>query len=581
MSTVLQSALGRLAQATHRRAGSWLFHAVTILAVAAITLGVTYRAVGEPKLLGIDDADITQVYARHIAGGAGYVYALGSEHVEGATSLLWVLVNAAAFLALRHPEGLICAIGFVLTIVPMILMARVADWLAPAANEMFSQRIAVLVWFACLPAYFTWLALTLMDQALWASILALLLAVLSAELLGKLKPVAFAVLASSTAALAVTTRPEAMAQVPLMLGTAALAAWKLGGWPRARAYAAPLVATLCALSALTLWRVSYFGYPFPNTFYAKVSSTEWDNLASGYDYVTSWLLSDALHGAAMLCVVVATVLSATRLFRTPRFETACAATTGRQAVVVVAGAAVIQAMCLQIAIGGDHFGSFRLLQPILPLCATCLAYLVAEIHAATPRLPLPGRLIGLLAILLLAVGLPLRQLRLYVRDNNIGQEFTIGNTGRQVGKVLNGLPVARQWSVGVAAAGGIALTYRGPVVDLLGLNWALMAHATGRRAGLRGHSAFSDAVFWDHMPDLALPMWVAGDDLGSILPYLAFYQGVFHRLLTAPRFQSNYAPILYKSARGTVLVFCRLGLLPDIPDPAFVRLGWDHVPVAP
>jgi len=251
---------------------------------------------------------------------------------------------------------------------------------------------------------------------------------------------------------------------------------------------------------------------------------------------------------------------------------------GRQAVVAVAGTTVILAMCLQIAVGGDHFGSFRLLQPIMPFCAISVAFLVAESRAAMLRRLVPGQTITFFMILLLAIGLPARQLWLYRQDGNIGQEFYIGNIGRQMGEVLNDLHLDRRLSVGVASAGGIALTYQGPVVDLLGLNWALMAHATSRRAGLRGHSAFSDAVFWDHMPDLVLPMWVADGDLNAVLPYVAFYQGVFHGLLTTPRFQKIYVPILYSSAHGTVLVFCQIGLLPGISDPGVVSIGWDRIP---
>jgi len=53
--------------------------------------------------VGFDDANITQVYARHLAEGHGFVYNIGGERVEGSTSLIWTLLNAAAFLTAYRP----------------------------------------------------------------------------------------------------------------------------------------------------------------------------------------------------------------------------------------------------------------------------------------------------------------------------------------------------------------------------------------------------------------------------------------------------------------------------------------------
>src|SRR5690349_10036664 len=65
---------------------------------------------------GIDDADITMVYAHNIANGHGYVYTPGGERVEGSTSLAWTLVCAA--LQLLSTSSLpIFAVCIALTIV--------------------------------------------------------------------------------------------------------------------------------------------------------------------------------------------------------------------------------------------------------------------------------------------------------------------------------------------------------------------------------------------------------------------------------------------------------------------------------
>ena len=62
-------------------------------ALFIVTLcGIVTYLVHSPTV-GIDDANITQTYAKNIVDGWGYVYYEGGERVEGSTSLLWTTVN--------------------------------------------------------------------------------------------------------------------------------------------------------------------------------------------------------------------------------------------------------------------------------------------------------------------------------------------------------------------------------------------------------------------------------------------------------------------------------------------------------
>ena len=54
-------------------------------------------------------------------------------------------------------------------------------------------------------------------------------------------------------------------------------------------YAALFGAVFVTLAALTVARLQYFGYPFPNTYYAKVSSNPIDNIAQGLHYLIGFL----------------------------------------------------------------------------------------------------------------------------------------------------------------------------------------------------------------------------------------------------------------------------------------------------
>src|SRR4051812_39536185 len=63
---------------------------------------------------GIDDADIFLVYARHLSVGDGFVFNAGGEHVEGFTSLLWVLICTVAVHLTTHPEPILLITSVVL-----------------------------------------------------------------------------------------------------------------------------------------------------------------------------------------------------------------------------------------------------------------------------------------------------------------------------------------------------------------------------------------------------------------------------------------------------------------------------------
>ena len=71
---------------------------------------------GQPPLVGIDDAAITRSYSENIANGYGFVYNIGGERVEGATSFLWTLIVSLAYLLPFKVEFTIIAINYVVTV---------------------------------------------------------------------------------------------------------------------------------------------------------------------------------------------------------------------------------------------------------------------------------------------------------------------------------------------------------------------------------------------------------------------------------------------------------------------------------
>ncbi|MEO1457675.1 MAG: hypothetical protein AAFV49_08935 [Pseudomonadota bacterium] len=102
------------------------------LAILAVVAGsaLAWALGGQPPIIGIDDAAIMRAYAENIANGAGYVYNVGGERVEGATSLLWTGLLTLAYLLSPEPEILIVLLAAGLTIVSVLAMLRLVRVLA-------------------------------------------------------------------------------------------------------------------------------------------------------------------------------------------------------------------------------------------------------------------------------------------------------------------------------------------------------------------------------------------------------------------------------------------------------------------
>ena len=95
-------------------------------------------------------------------------------------------------------------------------------------------------------------------------------------------------------------------------------------------------------------------------------------------------------------------------------------------------------------------------------------------------------------------------------ESDIQHEFDLARGGRELGHQLNELlPADKNISLGLITTGGIGYTYRGPLLDLMGLNNVLMGHSPGERRGNKNHAAFNASVFFQLSPDVVDPRFVA------------------------------------------------------------------------
>jgi len=541
----------------------------------------------DQPLTGIDDANIFFTYASNLAGGEGFVYNAGGERVEGFTSLLWTLICAFAFLVHAEPEPLVLGISSLLLATALYQASRFlaesitkpgretrADWL------MLSMLLVLSTWALAAPSFMIWTTVTLMDTGLWCVVFTCgtIAFARAARHANSSWPRDWPLCAWTIAML--LTRPEAMLIVLVWIGSLSLV--RLFSTSRAKGHLLarfwthsriPLLGYLLTLVGLTLFRLVYFGYPLPNTFYAKVSPSLLYNLKLGGGYLLAFIASQLFIVPALLAVIWSGGLALGRTVR-------------RQAHAdpsqVVLAAAILCALGIPVITGGDHFNLFRFFQPswlllALPLLtATGRRVRRSRILQTKPLVVVAG-LAGS-AVLFYSVQVPSWSSRLPQAGEQRGRlelkeriqvEFQIAASGRQRGDLLNRIFAGERVSIGVGTAGGIGLTYQGQVIDLLGLNNIAMGHSPGDRKGGKNHAAFNKDIFFEQLPDMVRPTLIQPHqpvprNLEQFLPPAdGFWDTALNGMeRSSPRFHQLYRPtvIQYRQVDGPPLhlrAWCR------------------------
>ena len=466
----------------------------TIAFVLMISLTwVAYMLLGKPAS-GVDDAYIFFKYGKNIANGDGFVYNPGGERVEGFSSVLWQVIVSSAFIFTRHPQFWLQALSLL-----MISGSIAALWyFIDEGTAVTSRGILLLVWVFGSPSFIIWTGLTLMDTALWSSLLILgTIATLTsrpAKILTLLVP------------LIVLTRPEGMLWGLVFIALRFLlivsqngvrSSWQAIKWP--------LVSYLVALIGLIGWRLWYFGYPLPNTYYAKVSPNILYNLVQGAIYLRDFLIQNPYAAlmalGASFSILILNFRWAVKAIINPPLKR-------------IRGKAIITALIVLIGLlvpiwtGGDHFKLFRFYQAVWPIL---LLPTFALLDLQGKQIPRNQQNVLLIIVIFLFLILPHANWFQSKALNEITPEFKIAETGQQVGTQLSIMFTQKQPSIGVITAGGISYTYEGHVIDVMGLNNAQMAHTAGLRYGKKNHAAFNQEIFFKQLPQLFLPEIVSGN----------------------------------------------------------------------
>jgi hypothetical protein len=272
---------------------------IALSLVLAAATAWTWKLHAYPKV-GLDDSNIFFSYAENLVSGHGITYAQNGEPVEGFTSMLWMLMCTSMFAIDLHETGVfaLCFILFVLTQVLILKAITGSSTQTECQTHVF--RTIYLVLILSSPAYITWMTITLMDTCLWGSIVAGMALCLVLPPRSK----AAAIIATLPFALAPLARPEALVVVPVFVVLL---------WFRCRTTGLADATRLCLLlvvcfvvvaAGVTAFRIHYFGYPFPNTYYAKVSPSLAYDFGEGKDYLSRFILSGPLVGVSCLLLLI-------------------------------------------------------------------------------------------------------------------------------------------------------------------------------------------------------------------------------------------------------------------------------------
>lgn len=506
----------------------WVVEGLIFLGMALLLTGATwllYLALGHPGL-GTDDAYINFVYARNLRAGSGPVFNPQGPRVEGFSSPLWVGLLALAFGWGGSPEGIALTLAIGLTALALTVLIRALRILGYGVHAIGW----LLLWTLTFPGFVFWHTLSLMDTPAltlglsWAT--ALLLTGASPWWVG------------AVAAALPLMRPEGIAWGGLF------GLLHAGLYPSlGRRRFVPLCAWAISVSSLTLVRLMVFGHPLPNTYYAKRMVPE-EALISGILYLMSMIF-----WAPIAFIIIFYCLSCAIFVLLNRELLVSVRKRGATLWVVS-----LVGLGLPLWTGADYFPFLRFYQSVWPIWGLLTLWVWRHIAHAWPRRTIRAGFIGIALGLMLSAALVFA-----ARRWNMSHEILLARRQMAVAERLNVLFTSDLPTVGVIAAGGFRWAYRGPVVDLMGLNDPEMADHPPKPGSIPAHGGFSPDVFWRRLPHVLIPSHDTHfqDEASAIRSALPFFTRVLDGLPETPAFRALYRLGRVETPSGPVVAFFR------------------------
>lgn len=219
--------------------------------------------------LGADDAFISYRYASNLVSGNGLVFNPG-EYVEGYSNLLYVLMVSAGLVFLPHHQ----AYGFSVCLNLLLIALTYLAFLGIARRTLHGHGpLAAVALFSLTPSVWIWTG-SGMETPLVLLLLVLTWGALEVAIETGDRRAGWVL--AVLAAVSVLSRADGFL-IPLLAAGFCLL--------RGQRRLALGIGAAAALTVLLLvaWRLSYYGYPLPNTYYVKVSGDLANRISSGLD----------------------------------------------------------------------------------------------------------------------------------------------------------------------------------------------------------------------------------------------------------------------------------------------------------
>ncbi len=491
----------------------------------------------------VDDAFISYRYAWNLVHNNGLVYNPGTS-VEGYTNFLWTVLMSGALQFEVEPTSLALALNIALTIgitgLTYYLGTRLG--IPEGRREIYALVVTILLVIdqsivtyglrgsGMESIFFAFLVL-LAFALLWVdSTRNIWVAVLRRRALG-----------GAVLALASLTRPEGlMVAVVLLLARA----WqdRRAGKQQSKGIALAVLSFAVIMVPYQVWRIGFYGYPLPNTFYAKTGTSSaliWRGLDYAWDFAgTHWFLVILSVASVLLPVsaLVKAVLRPTKaadpsrsplgdaISSNPTITYRSEDTQSRSAWDLGGSRALTWLVALYTAyiiiVGGDWLTADRFFVPLVAPLALLALTACCRLDALLRLNDIARRVASIvLAAMVLAYAFSsLLQLR-------EGSRVTVRSLSDEVN--------TRWWAaagfwlrehtppdtlVAVQGAGAVAYYGQRPVLDMYGLNDLYIAHLKVDELGTgkAGHEKKDPQYILNKRPDYILREWTAY--FGDMMP---------------------------------------------------------------
>jgi hypothetical protein len=443
------------------------------------------------SFIGIDDANIYMIYMKNFSEGHGFVYNVGGERVEGFTSLLWTLLGALIFRVFSSPEIMLLLLNLMITTATFFFIINYLEKVnGDNAKIINSYSLLFLAAIGSTPGFIDWTIVSLMETGLWTMLITVIsIKILSYESTHRKRN--HYIIINFLIFLLFICRPEAMLVAPFLIVLNGFQEFQISKSfkPVLTGFFITIFVSAIVLTSLILWRYWYFGFPFPNTYYAKFSVDWVGNLKAGIKYLYSMVIEKPyILGVWMLSVFV--------VFRS-------ALKNNLEAIKNFVPLLLICSVFFLVPLysGGDHFRFHRFVVPVFPLVILlliqCIKFYFGSINMRI--------LTGVSILIFFSCSYNLRDLY-YHKNVPLRHEWDIAVAGRKGSEKLNKLFIdAKKFPTqGVLVAGGTAFSYHGFTIDLLGLNNSKMAHANKIKDEnlTKNHASFNIDVFFELNPDI-------------------------------------------------------------------------------